>query len=78
MTMISIHAGAPRRRSSSIARALRNQMAEAAKRRRIRKEMKELSHLPRHMLRDMGLEQYAAPDSPTSQPLALSRRKERQ
>jgi uncharacterized protein YjiS (DUF1127 family) len=65
MTMISIHAGAPRRQPGSIARALRNHMAEAAKRRRIRKEMKELSRLPRHLLRDMGLEQYASPDVPT-------------
>ncbi|WP_430448830.1 hypothetical protein [Rhodophyticola sp.] len=65
MTMISIHAGAPRRPPSSIAKALRDRLAEAAKRQRIRKEMKELSKLPRHLLRDMGLEQYAAPREPT-------------
>ncbi len=65
MPIISIHAGAPRRQSLGIARALRKRLAEAAKRRRIRKEMKELSHLPRHILRDMGLEHYAAPDVPT-------------
>jgi uncharacterized protein YjiS (DUF1127 family) len=65
MTMISIHAGAARRHPSSIARALLDLLAEAAERRRIRKEMKELSKLPRHLLRDMGLEQYAAPDVPT-------------
>ncbi len=65
MTMISIHAGATRRHPSSIARDLLDRLAEAAKRRRIHKEMKGLSHLPRHLLRDMGLEQYAAPDVPT-------------
>jgi uncharacterized protein YjiS (DUF1127 family) len=63
--MISIHAGAPRRQPSSIAKALLNLLAEAAKRRRIRKEMKELSKLPHHLLRDMGLEKYVAPNVPT-------------
>ena len=65
MTMISIHAGGPRRQPSSIATLLRNLLAEAARRRRIRKEMKGLSRLPRHLLRDMGLEHYAAPPEPT-------------
>lgn len=65
MTMISIHAGAPRRHPSSIARALLDRLAHAAKQRRIRQEMKELSKLPRSLLRDMGLEQYARPDVPT-------------
>lgn len=64
MTMTSIHAGAPRRHPSRIATSLLNLMAEAAKRRRIRKEMRELSRLPRHRLRDMGLEQYAEPPDP--------------
>ena len=64
MTTISTHAGAPRRHPSSIATLLRNLMAEAARRRRIRNEMKGLSRLPRHILRDMGLEQYAAPRDP--------------
>jgi uncharacterized protein YjiS (DUF1127 family) len=44
--------------------ALRNRLADAAKRRRFRKEMKALSQLPLHLLRDMGLEHYAAPDVP--------------
>lgn len=65
MTMISAHAGATRRHPSSIARALLDLLEEAAKQRRIRREMKELSRLPRHLLRDMGLEQYAAQDAPT-------------
>jgi uncharacterized protein YjiS (DUF1127 family) len=64
MTMISIHAGAPRRQPGSIAVALLDRLAEAAKRRRIRKEMKELSLLSHHLLRDMGLDQYAAPNDP--------------
>tara|TARA_R110002049_G_scaffold305535_1_gene502476 strand:+ start:12013 stop:12228 length:216 start_codon:yes stop_codon:yes gene_type:complete len=64
MTMISIHAGAARRHPSSIARALLDRLAEVAKRRRIRRDMKGLSRLPRHLLRDMGLEHYAAPDDP--------------
>jgi uncharacterized protein YjiS (DUF1127 family) len=65
MTTISIHAGAPRRHPSGIERALLDRLAEAAKRRRIRKEMKELSKLSRHLLWDVGLEHYAAPDVPT-------------
>jgi uncharacterized protein YjiS (DUF1127 family) len=64
MTMISNHAGAPRRPPSNIARALLDRLAEASKRRRIRREMKELSQLPHHLLRDMGLERYAAPKVP--------------
>ena len=64
MTMTSIQSGAPRRPASSIARALLDRLAEAAKRRRIRKKMKELSRLPHHLLRDVGLEQYGAPDDP--------------
>jgi uncharacterized protein YjiS (DUF1127 family) len=65
MTTTSILAGAARRHPSSIARALLDRLAEAAERRRIRKEMKVLSKLPRHLLRDVGLEHCAAPDVPT-------------
>jgi len=64
MTLISIHAGAPRRHPLNIARALRNRLEDAAKRRRIRRELKELSQLPHHLLRDIGLEQHAAPEVP--------------
>jgi len=63
--MVAIHAGAPRRQPWSNAKVLLNRLAEAAKRRRIRKEMEELSHLPHLLLRDMGLERYAARDVPT-------------
>lgn len=65
MTMTSTHVGAPRRKPSSIAKTVRDLLEEAAKRRRIRREMNELSRLPRHLLRDMGLEQYAASEEPT-------------
>ncbi|MEL6799226.1 MAG: DUF1127 domain-containing protein [Pseudomonadota bacterium] len=65
MTRISIHAGAPLGHPSSIARVLLDRLAKAAKRRRNRRGMKELSQLPRHLLRDMGLEHCAAPDAPT-------------
>jgi len=66
MTMISIQSGARRRQPSSIEKALITLQAEAAKRRRIRKAMKELSQLHHHhLLRNMGLEQYAAPNVPT-------------
>lgn len=65
MTMISIHAGAPRRKTSGFAKALLNLLAEAARRRRIRREMKELSKLSHHLLHDMGLEQCAAAREPT-------------
>ncbi|WP_412105156.1 DUF1127 domain-containing protein [Sulfitobacter sp. D35] len=61
MTMISSNAGAGRRRGSRIADDFRRWVESAGERRRIRREMRELSHLPDHLLRDMGLGQYAAP-----------------
>jgi len=66
MTMTSIQSYARRRQPSSIAKTLLDRLAEAAKRRRIRREMRALSQLPHHLLRDMGLEQYAAPDDPAT------------
>ncbi|MEM7643980.1 MAG: hypothetical protein AAF366_15850 [Pseudomonadota bacterium] len=36
----------------------------AKQRQQMRIEMKGLSRLPSHLLRDMGLEQYAAPREP--------------
>lgn len=67
MTMISVNAGAHRRKSPSIANALLRWRAQASERWRIRMEMKELSRLSPHLLRDMGLEEYAAPREPTIQ-----------
>ena len=64
MTMTSIRVGASRRPPSGIAGALLELLASAAERRRIRKELKELSRLPRHLLRDVGLEHYAEPVLP--------------
>ena len=61
MTMISLNAGAGRRRISRIADDVRRWVESAGKRRRIRREMRELSRLPDHLLRDMGLEHHAAP-----------------
>lgn len=78
MTTISNHAAAPRRQPPSIAKALLNRLAEAAKRRRVRRGMQELSQLPRHVLRDIGLEHHAALDAPPILLLALERGKERQ
>ena len=56
--------GAIRRRSPGIGQIIRNWIADFTKRRRLRREMAELSHLPRHRLRDMGLEEYAQPRKP--------------
>ncbi len=67
MTVISVNAGARRRTSSSIVKALLHWSAQARERRQIRREMRELSRLPLHLLRDMGMEQYAAPREPTIQ-----------
>lgn len=64
MTMDSLHAGAVRRRPSGIAGALLGWLAEARERRRVHREMREISRLPYHLLRDLGLEQYSAPDDP--------------
>jgi len=61
MTMISSNAGAGRRRVPRIAVDIRRWVESAGERRRVRREMRELSQLPDHLLRDMGLEQYAAP-----------------
>lgn len=61
MTMISSNAGAGRRQVSRLADDFRLWAESAGERRRIRREMRELSQLPDHLLRDMGLEQYAAP-----------------
>lgn len=59
MTMISIHAGAPRRRPPSILRTFLRWLAQARERRRSRKEIKELSRFSPQLLRDIGLERYA-------------------
>jgi uncharacterized protein YjiS (DUF1127 family) len=65
MIMNPIRAGAACRHPSSMAKAMLNLLAEAEKRRRIRRKMKKLSELPRHLLLDIGLEQQAAQDDPT-------------
>ncbi|WP_350158926.1 hypothetical protein [Roseovarius sp.] len=61
MTMISIRSGARRRDLERLAQFLRRRLEVARERRRVSREMAELSHLPRHLLRDMGLEEFARP-----------------
>lgn len=61
MARISTNHGAERRRAPDIARSLRRWIATARERRRIRRDIAELSRLPVHLLRDMGLEHHAAP-----------------
>ena len=67
MTVISVEGGTRRRKSPSIMNALLRWLAHARKRRRMRKEMRELSRLPSRLLRDIGLEQYGAPREPSIQ-----------
>lgn len=64
MTLINLNADAPRPPSPGIARRIHQWIETAAERWRTRREMAELSRLPRHLLRDMGLEQYAPPRDP--------------
>ena len=67
MTMITENAGLYRPRSQGVAEVIQRWIARAIEWRRIRKEMKALSKLPPAVLRDMGLERFAAPREPTMQ-----------
>jgi uncharacterized protein YjiS (DUF1127 family) len=67
MTAISVDSGACRRTSPSIVNAILRWSAQASERRRMRKEMRELSVLSSRLPRDVGLEQYAAPRETTIQ-----------
>jgi uncharacterized protein YjiS (DUF1127 family) len=67
MTVISVSAGARRRKPPSIVNALLRLSAQAKEQRRIGKEMRELSRLSPHLLRDIGMDQCAAPREPTIQ-----------
>ena len=64
MTMHSTDAGGLPRHVPSIAQIIRHRIAGAAEKRRARLEMKRLSRMPRHLLRDIGLERYAAEGDP--------------
>ncbi|QAX28414.1 DUF1127 domain-containing protein [Leisingera sp. NJS204] len=64
MTAISTNVGAGRRWLSSVVEDINGWIANAKERRRIRHEKRALSHLPNHLLRDIGLEQYAVPPDP--------------
>ncbi len=64
MTTTFSNVGAGRRRISRFAHGLRKWLEDADEKRRIRREMEELSRLPEHLLRDMGLERYAVPRDP--------------
>lgn len=66
-----IHSGARRRKSSGVARMIHRWIARAAEHSRMRRDMAELSRRPRHLLRDMGLEDYAAPPEPHRPPYWL-------
>lgn len=66
MTTHALNAGDVRRHASSLVRNIGRWMADAARERRVRREMAGLSRLPMHLLRDMGLERYAASGQPDS------------
>ncbi len=68
MSMHSSQAGALRQPSPGIGRLVRDWIEMARQRRRIRREMAELAKLPLHLLRDIGLEQYASPREPIPRP----------
>lgn len=64
MTATLTNVGAGRRWLSRAAEDMSRWLANAKERQRVRREMAALSHLPRHLLRNMGLEEYAAvPDA---------------
>lgn len=65
MTMISSDIGAPHRHYPGIARGVRRRIARARQEHRERRMMAELSQLPAHVLKDIGLEDYAQPREPT-------------
>ena len=65
MSMQATNAGTTRRHTFSLGQIWRRRIANAARKRRVRLEMAELSRLPRHRLRDMGLEDYAQPPEPS-------------
>lgn len=60
MTAHALNAGGVSRDASSLVRNIGRWIADAARKRRIRREMAGLSRLPMRLLRDMGLERYAA------------------
>lgn len=64
MTAISTNGGLRRRWLSSIAGAIRRRMAQAMGRGRLRAETKALVRLPRHLFRDIGLEELATQNNP--------------
>lgn len=64
MSMMSPQVGARRRIFAGFAHRVHQWFGAARERRRERREMAALSHLPLHLLQDMGLEKYAAPREP--------------
>ncbi|WP_166486185.1 DUF1127 domain-containing protein [Jannaschia sp. CCS1] len=68
MTMISSTAFPRRRPFFSIAQHALKWVSATAEKRHLRSQRAELSHLPKHLLRDMGLEHYATPHDPLIPP----------
>ncbi len=63
MTTVSLNA-APHRYRLGLAERLRDRITAISVRRQKCRELRELAQLPRHLLRDMGLEHYAPDPSP--------------
>ncbi|MEP3046368.1 MAG: hypothetical protein ABJO09_09550 [Hyphomicrobiales bacterium] len=59
MTMILPFVVGSHRTVSSLVKSLRQRIREALEKRRIRRNFGDLSQLSDHLLRDLGLEQYA-------------------
>jgi uncharacterized protein YjiS (DUF1127 family) len=64
MTIYSTNAGNVRRHAPSLAQIVCNWLRKSAERRRLHLERIRLSRMPRHLLRDIGLEHLAAEDDP--------------
>lgn len=64
MTAVLTNIGAGGRWLFGIAEVATGWIANSEERKRIRRERRALSRLPNHLLRDVGLEQYAEPPAP--------------
>lgn len=64
MTAVLTNVGTGRRWLSNFAEVVTGWIVNTRERQRLRREKRALSQLPNHLLRDVGLEQYAKPPDP--------------
>lgn len=64
MKLISSNIAAPRGHASAIAQTVQARVAAERERRRVRRNMRKLAHLPDHLLRDVGLEHFITQRGP--------------